>query len=63
LTLVIEHVAVPFEPVVPLQVCALPPLPRVNSTETPETAAPPVVCVSVADGFAALPLVNVVRPL
>jgi hypothetical protein len=63
LTLAIVHVAVPFEPVVPLQVCAVPPLPSVNSTETPTTAAPPLVCVSVAEGFAALPFVNVVGPL
>src|ERR1700722_923692 len=60
LTLVIVQVAVPFEPVVPLQVCAVPPLPSVNKMEAPETAAPPVVFVSVAEGFAALPLVNVV---
>jgi hypothetical protein len=63
LTLAIEHVALPFEPEVPVQVCALPPLPRVNSTDTPETAVPPLVCVSVADGFAALPSVNVVAPV
>jgi hypothetical protein len=62
-TLVIVQVAVPFEPVVALHVCAVPPLPRVNNTETPETAAPPAVCVSVAEGFAALPFVNVVGPL
>jgi hypothetical protein len=43
LTSEIVQVAVPFEPVVLLQVCALPPLPRVKSTETPETAAPPDV--------------------
>jgi len=63
LTLVIEQVAAPLDPVVPLHVCALPPLPSVNSTETPETAAPPDVCVRVAEGFAALPFVNVVGPL
>jgi len=62
-TLAIEQVAAPFEPVVPLHVCALPPLPSVKRMETPETAAPPVVCVSVADGFAALPFVNVVGPV
>jgi hypothetical protein len=63
LTLVIAQVAVPFVPVVPVQVCAAPPVPRVKSTETPGTADPPVVCVSVAEGFAALPFVNVVGPL
>jgi hypothetical protein len=63
LTLAIEHVAVPLELVVPLQVCALLPLPSVKSKETPETAAPPDVCVNVADGFAALPSVNAVAPV
>jgi hypothetical protein len=63
LTLVIVQVAVPFAPVVPVQVCAVPPVPRVKSTETPGTAAPPVVCVSVAEGFPALPFVNVAGPL
>ena len=59
MTLAIVQVAVPFDPVVPLQVCAEPPLPSVNRMETPGTAAPPVVCVSVAEGFPALPFVNV----
>jgi hypothetical protein len=63
LTLAIVQVAVPFVPVVPVQVCAVPPVPRVKSTETPGTAAPPVVCVSVAEGFPALPFANVVGPL
>jgi hypothetical protein len=63
LTLAIVQVATPFVPVVPLHVCAVPPVPRVNSTEAPETAAPPVVCVSMAEGFPALPLVNVAGPL
>jgi hypothetical protein len=43
LTLAIAHVAVPLELVMPVQVCAVPPLPRVNNTETPTTALPPVV--------------------
>jgi hypothetical protein len=63
LTVVIEQVAAPAELVVPLQVCAAPPLPRVNRTETLATGFPPVVCVRVAEGFAALPFVNVVGPL
>jgi hypothetical protein len=63
LTLAIEQVAVPLELVMPLQVCAVPPLPSVNRTETPTTALPPVVCVSTAERFAALPSVNVVGPL
>ena len=63
LTLAIVHVAVPLELVMPLQVCAVPPLPSVNSTETPTTALPPVVCVSTAETLAELPSVNVVGPL
>jgi hypothetical protein len=59
---VIEHVATPFDPVVPLQVCAEPPLPSVNSTDTPETSAPPDVCVSVAETLPEFPFVNVVEP-
>jgi hypothetical protein len=43
LTLEIAQVAVPAELVVPLQVCAVPPLPRVNRTETLATGLPPVV--------------------
>jgi len=63
LTLAIVHVAAPVAPVMPLQVCAVPPLPSVNSTETPTTALPPVVCVSTAETLAELPSVKVVGPL
>ena len=63
LTLAIEQAAVPLELVVPLQVCAVPPLPSVNTTDTPATAAPPVVCVSTAERFAAPPSVNAAGPL
>jgi hypothetical protein len=54
---------VPDELVTPLQVCAAPPLPSVNSTETPTTGLPPVVCVSTAERFAALPFVNDAGPV
>ena len=63
LTVAIMHVAEPLEFVVPLHVCAVPPLPRVNAIETPTTALPPVVWVSTADKLAALPSVNVVPPV
>ena len=63
LTLVIEHVAVPLELVMPLQVCAVPPLPRVNNTETPTTGLPPEVCVSTAERFAAPPMLKNLGPL
>jgi hypothetical protein len=63
LTLAVEQVAVPFAPVTPLQVCAVPPLPSVNNTETPTIGVPPVVFVSTAERFAALPFVNVVGPV
>jgi hypothetical protein len=63
LTLVIEQVAVPLELVVPVQLCAAPPLPSVNDTETPTTGLPPEVCVSTAERLLALPFVSVVGPL
>jgi hypothetical protein len=61
-TVAIVHVAAPFAPVRPLQVCAVP-LPRVNRMETPTTGLPPVVIVSTAERVALLPFVNVVGPL
>ena len=63
LTPAIAQAAVPFAPVTPLQVCAVPPLPSVNKIDTPTTGVPPVVCVRTAERFAALPFVNVVGPV
>lgn len=63
LTTAIEQATEPFDAVTPLQDCAVPPLPSVNRTDTPTTGAPPVVCVSTAERFAALPFVNVVGPV
>jgi hypothetical protein len=62
-TVVIVHVAAPFAPVRPLQVCAVPPLPSVNTMDTPTTGLPPVVIVSTAERLALLPFVNVIGPL
>jgi hypothetical protein len=63
LTVAIVHVAVPDALVVPLQVCAVPPLPSVNKSETPATGPPPAVIVSTAESVAELPSVNDVGPL
>jgi hypothetical protein len=62
-TVAIVHVAVPFAPVRPLQVCAVPPLPSVNRMATPTTGLPPAVIVSTAERVALLPFVNVIGPL